>query len=86
MNIEQVIPPPDHPEALFRIELGETELRALINRLVPEGTWMKARSAILIRKDYADDPAKAEELADQFTRLLIRAHDARTDPGWVRRI
>jgi hypothetical protein len=86
MDIEQIIPPPGQPEARFRLELTETELVAVINRLIPEGTWLKGRSAILIRQVFAEDPAGATRLADEVTHMLVRAYDNRTDPRWVRRV
>lgn len=84
MNIEQVVPPSGQPEACFRLELTETELVALINRLIPEGTWLKGRSAILIRDIFAHDPAEATRLADGVTHALVAAYDRRTDSQWSR--
>lgn len=86
MELEWLPPKPATPtEALIRVELTETELRAIINRLVPEGTWMKVRSASLIRQ-VDGDQSKADETADEITDMLIRAHDDQNDPRWRRRV
>lgn len=78
------IPSPE-PEARIQVELTERELVALINRLVPHNTWMKRQSNRVVRETFEGGVPEAQELADQLTNQLIRAHDDRTDPRWVQR-
>jgi ubiquinone biosynthesis protein COQ9 len=83
MDSEWIVPPPSQPEARIRLELTENELRALINRLVPANTWMKAKSDQLIESTFPGGWVAADRAADRLTDQLIRAHDHRHDGRWM---
>lgn len=62
-------------EPRVRLELTQSELAALIHRLVPADTWMGERSSRVISKTFDGDTAEASRVADQVTAKLIQIHD-----------
>jgi uncharacterized protein YqfA (UPF0365 family) len=62
-------------EPEIRIQLSQSELAALIHRLVPVDTWMSHRSAKVIQETFGGDADRARRVADQVTERLIRIHD-----------
>jgi hypothetical protein len=85
MDSEWIIPPPNSPEGRVRIELTESELVALISRCVPLNTWMRQQSNRVVRLTFKGGLPEAQEVADQITHQLIRAHDQMNNPNWRRR-
>jgi hypothetical protein len=72
-NADNPLPqPPDDP--LLTIQLKRSELAALINRLVPEGTWMGMRAQKVVQEIFRDAD-QANRVADYITETLIRIHD-----------
>lgn len=74
--------PPGHEEdeapsrePHVRFELTQSELAALIYRLVPADTWMGERSSRVISKTFNGDTEEARRVADRVTAELIRVHD-----------
>jgi hypothetical protein len=62
-------------EPRMRFDLSQSELAALIHRLVPVDTWMSHRSAKVIQETFGGDADRARRVADQVTEQLIRIHD-----------
>lgn len=74
--------PPGHEEGAaprreprVRFELTQSELAALIHRLVPADTWMGGRSSEVIAKTFHGDAEEARRVADRVTAELIQIHD-----------
>ena len=59
----------------MRFELSQSELAALIHRLVPAATWMGRQSAKVIQETFGGDVERAETVADEVTTRLIAIHD-----------
>jgi hypothetical protein len=62
-------------EPRMRIELSQSELAALIHRLVPTDSWMGKQSDRVFREIFGGDLERANLVADRVTHTLIRIHD-----------
>lgn len=62
-------------EPSVRFELTQSELAALIHRLVPADAWMGEQSSRVISGTFQGGVEEARRVADQVTAKLIQIHD-----------
>lgn len=62
-------------EPRLLIELTQSELAALVIRLVPHGTWMAGRARTVVMETFGGDAEQAARVADRITDRIIQIHD-----------